>query len=117
MAVVDGLPGECRKASLFTLMDPAPALLLCLCAGSVIVVCGAVFGQSYLVLAKHSRSVETDVVGALAAWDGQHYVHIAEEGYSYNPEQMSNVAFFPAYPLAGRIIAGVTGWRVDFSLL
>lgn len=36
-------------------------------------------------------------------WDSGFYISIVEQGYSYIPEQVSNVAFFPLYPLLTRI--------------
>ena len=44
-------------------------------------------------------------MSAFAAWDGEQYVQIASGGYSYDPERVSSVAFFPRYPsLAGGIV-------------
>jgi hypothetical protein len=43
-------------------------------------------------------------------WDGQWYVKIVGEGYEYQPESASSVAFLPAYPLLGRVVASITGW-------
>jgi hypothetical protein len=37
-------------------------------------------------------------------WDGGWYVTIAGNGYAYTPGTMSAVAFFPAYPLAIRLM-------------
>jgi hypothetical protein len=37
-------------------------------------------------------------------WDGGWYVTIAAGGYSYEPDRMSSVAFFPAYPMALRLL-------------
>jgi hypothetical protein len=37
-------------------------------------------------------------------WDGGWYVNISGNGYSYTPGAMSTVAFFPAYPLAMRVV-------------
>ena len=84
---------------------------------SAIVLLGAHFGQEYVPLGDDRGARNTDLVSSLAAWDGGHYVRIATEGYSYDPERMSNVAFFPAYPLLGRWIASLTGWRVDYALV
>ena len=50
-------------------------------------------------------------------WDGQWYVQIARHGYSYDPERMSAVAFFPLYPFLGRVLTKVTGLDESFSLL
>jgi Gpi18-like mannosyltransferase len=36
-------------------------------------------------------------------WDSQYYVDIATNGYWYQPDQQSNVAFFPVYPLLMRL--------------
>ncbi len=44
-----------------------------------------------------------------AKWDSQYYVDIAENGYWYRPEQQSNVAFFPVYPLLMRLTAPLVG--------
>jgi hypothetical protein len=38
-------------------------------------------------------------------WDGGWYVDIAQHGYTYVPDRMSSVAFFPGYPLAMRLVA------------
>ena len=40
-----------------------------------------------------------------AKWDSQWYVQIATTGYAFHPGQMSNVAFFPMYPIAMRVVA------------
>ena len=61
-------------------------------------------------------------------WDSQHYLSIAQHGYRLNTDlphvtsddvhaDRSNVAFFPAYPLASRAIADVTGMPTEFALL
>ncbi len=38
-------------------------------------------------------------------WDSSFYISIVEQGYSYVPDQISNVAFFPLYPLLTRIVS------------
>ena len=53
----------------------------------------------------------------MCAWDGEWYVEIVKEGYSYSPDRMSNVAFYPLYPLLGSIVDGVTGLGAEASLL
>jgi hypothetical protein len=52
-----------------------------------------------------------------ANWDGQWYKEIAAEGYSYDPNTQSSVAFFPAFPLFGRIAAALTGLDVAVALV
>lgn len=49
-----------------------------------------------------------------ANWDGQWYKNISEQGYFYNPRDYSSVAFFPAFPMAGRILARSLG--IDHAL-
>ncbi len=39
-----------------------------------------------------------------AKWDSQYYFDIATNGYWFRPEQQSNVAFFPLYPMMMRIL-------------
>ncbi len=53
----------------------------------------------------------------LANWDGQWYKAIAARGYSYDPKAHSSVAFFPAYPLTGRIVARLTGLSTEVALV
>jgi len=51
-----------------------------------------------------------EVDDALEPWlqyDAGWYIGIAENGYFYIPGQQSSVAFFPAFPLAVRAVAGV----------
>jgi hypothetical protein len=50
-------------------------------------------------------------------WDARWYQSIADNGYSFDPEKESNVAFFPAYPLFVRALAHVTGDTVLSALL
>lgn len=51
------------------------------------------------------RPVDRDLLDGVTHWDGRWYLRIAEEGYYYDPGTASSVAFFPAYPLAGRLTA------------
>jgi hypothetical protein len=51
------------------------------------------------------------VLRPLFRWDAGWYLHIAENGYSYNgnPRQQQDIAFFPLYPLTCRLCRAVTG--------
>lgn len=53
----------------------------------------------------------------LAQVDGIAYTEIAASGYSYHLQQQSNVVFFPAYPLLGRMLSSVTGLGGAASLI
>ncbi|MGH7137184.1 MAG: hypothetical protein ACREHD_15690, partial [Pirellulales bacterium] len=59
------------------------------------------------------------VIEALARYDGAHYREIAANGYSYTPGTMSNVAFFPGYPLLAQATSRISGlatqWAVVFA--
>src|SRR5690349_16207708 len=78
-----------------------------------IVFLGVYLGHSYLGKSRHNDHFHTphrsDWASAFTNWDGQWYLRIARDGYSYDPNQMSSVAFFPAFPLMGRFLAQATG--------
>src|SRR5580700_4361002 len=84
---------------------------------SLIAVLGVLFGHDFLKPASHVLAKHGDELAAFANWDGEWYLKILEDGYRYHPEQPSNVAFFPAFPLLGRWLAAATGLRPDVSLL
>jgi hypothetical protein len=48
-----------------------------------------------------------------AQWDAEHYVSIAIHSYSFEPGQLSNVPFFPLYPLLIRLVAAPFGPITD----
>jgi hypothetical protein len=77
-----------------------------------------VFGADFLKLCRrHSAANEVDVPQRFAAWDGRWYVGIVQHGYSYDPKERSNVAFFPAFPLLARGVAAITGMSAECALL
>ena len=46
------------------------------------------------------------MLDGLVRWDGHHFLHIAQHGYTYE----SNLAFFPLYPLCVRTLASALHW-------
>jgi hypothetical protein len=75
-----------------------------LCVGSVLALCQYV--------APRIGAAPGDVQQVFAGWnryDGPAYLHIATEGYAYPPGTLPFVAWFPAYPLAIRLVAWLTG--------
>lgn len=56
------------------------------------------------------------VWNCLTQWDGQWYLRILDEGYRFDPGEMSSVAFFPLFPLLGRAVRWMTGWSSHASL-
>ncbi|WP_153556807.1 hypothetical protein [Roseimaritima sediminicola] len=88
---------------------------------SLIVVVAVMFGSQFVITCmRHHDAHKMDrsnLVERFAPWDGVWYHQIASEGYSYDPERMSNVAFYPLYPMSGRLFSVVTGLQTDVSLL
>jgi len=67
---------------------------------SVVVFVGAALGNYIIRPDKPFAFVDS-----LACIDGRNYARIAETGYSYRDKEPSNVAFFPAFPLAARLLS------------
>ena len=86
---------------------------------SLIVVVALVFAVDFVPLCREHPGSQTrvDLVSSFAAWDGEWYVRIASAGYSYDPERMSSVAFFPLYPWLAGAIVHTTGMRPEWALL
>jgi len=92
-------------------------------ASAAIVLIGVAFGLKFLAPWNPNHSPRR-VPGTgmpfwdvFNQWDGQWYVRIAREGYSYDPNRMSAVAFFPLYPILGCDVSAVTGLDESFTLL
>lgn len=86
---------------------------------TLIVVLAAAFGLHFVPLDRThpGSSTRVDLLSAYAAWDGEWYVRIASAGYSYDPERMSSVAFFPLYPSLAGSIVHFAGMRPEWALL
>lgn len=56
-------------------------------------------------------------LNALSRWDGEAYLSIARDGYSFEPGTRSNVAFAPLLPMLMRGLAALAGRADDDSLL
>jgi hypothetical protein len=87
-------------------------------ATTVVVVLGILFGTYFV---RQPGDGEVEVPGTFLErflrFDGLHYQRICVEGYSYNPNDRSDVAFFPAYPLAARAVMQLTGCASDVALI
>ena len=78
-----------------------------------------VFFSIYFILANryHPLPSRPELLRACSRFDANHYADIVKHGYSYDPQQRSTVAFFPAYPLLGRSAVALTGWDARLALL
>jgi Gpi18-like mannosyltransferase len=77
-----------------------------------LIIFGAGFLGSVMIPAESGHWVadpDSAFLNTWAKWDSQYYVDIATDGYWYQPEQRSNVAFFPLYPILMRITAKFLG--------
>lgn len=73
---------------------------------------GAVFASTFA-----AAFDKTEGLRVCARFDGTHYSRIAEQSYFFHPNAPSDVAFFPAYPLAGRFVSSLTGLGTVAALL
>lgn len=88
---------------------------------SLLVVIGVFIGLDYVPLCReHPDStrvkIET-VAGEFGPWDGVWYRRIVRDGYSYDPNWMSNVAFFPLYPASAWSVMKLTGLHIEYATL
>jgi len=92
--------------------------LLAWYVSGLLVLAGVWFGQDYLPQ-PHApeHGVEPGFLTRLLNWDGQWYRTILVDGYTFDPHLASSVAYFPAYPLAGRLITVLTGCSPEIALL
>ena len=86
-------------------------------ATSLVVVMGVALGIGYIPEQSNGAD-KIDYAGAVYAnWDGQWYADIARQGYFYKEDEQSSVAFFPAFPIAGRLLSQATGLREELALV
>lgn len=79
--------------------------------------------QKLVFLGLLAHDADAGILAALYQWDAPRYLEIAREGYHYpahdaaGNEINSNLAFFPLYPLLGRVVALVPGISLTLALL
>lgn len=80
---------------------------------SLVAAAAVVFGATHLPASGHGDPFDppgrVGPEAAFANWDGKWYARIARDGYSHALPERNGVAFFPAFPLAGRAVSLVTG--------
>jgi hypothetical protein len=84
---------------------------------SLIVVFGVLFGHRFVEGPVHAHAPKGTLANAFANHDGGWYKMITTEGYSYNPDKKSPVAFFPLYPLLAHALISVTHFETEAALL
>ena len=85
-------------------------------ASALVTGCGVLFGTTYLP----PRTAVANDNGPLAGFgrqDGANYRELLTDGYSYDQDRRSTVAFFPLYPLAARLVWWVSGLSPEAALL
>lgn len=83
-----------------------------------IVFAGVCFGRAFIPQQYHPRSGGSPrLLDSFANWDGYWYANIARDGYFYDPQSQSSVAFFPAYPLLSRAVMRVSGVDAEAAML
>jgi hypothetical protein len=77
---------------------------------SLPVLIGVLFGAEFLRQPSgHASSTLADPIAACIRFDAGAYLSIVRRGYSYNPNEKSLVAYFPAYPLLCSWMGKTTG--------
>src|SRR5262249_39317994 len=73
-------------------------------AVAAIWIVATIYGQ----LGKPDRaaSLPQSPVAVLSSWDGAHYRHIAEHGYSTEPMERRRLGFFPLFPFLCNVLGG-----------
>jgi hypothetical protein len=65
----------------------------------------------------HHLTSPTSTCDLVIRADGRWYRQIVRDGYTFDPCDRSSVAFFPLYPLLGRVLSDLTGLDPGWSLL
>lgn len=59
----------------------------------------------------------TEFSGLWYRWDTEWYVRIVQEEYTYNPNDVSTVSFFPLYPTLMRLLTPLVGNPINAGLI
>ncbi len=79
-----------------------------------VVAVATTFGHGLIPTPDGSRD---SLVEAFCRYDGNHYRSVCDNGYTFHPAAKTEVAFYPAYPLLGRLVRATTGWSTAWALL
>jgi len=81
------------------------------------VVLGVVAGLEVLTPGREIPYGQDRLLLRFAAWDGGQFMEIMDNGYQYQPKQISNIVVFPGYPVLGQLVRKSTGLSAAASLL
>jgi len=91
--------------------------LFCYALTSLVVLLGVVFGHRFVDVRVDAHTAKGSLLSAFAKQDGSWYKQVVTQGYSYNPDKKSSVAFFPLYPLLAASLMHVTSLGPEAALL
>jgi len=78
---------------------------------------GVALSTAVIARKPHPHSNSPGFFSSMANWDGVWYERIVTSGYYYDPAKHSSIAFFPGFPLLGRLVQITTGLDAVMSLL
>jgi hypothetical protein len=82
------------------------------------VLLGVLFGIEFVVLRTRGETESRpDLITACTRLDGKHYLNIVRNGYSFDPDRPSPVAFFPVYPFLSGWLSEVCGLSPAWAAL
>ncbi len=65
----------------------------------------------------HSSDTTPNVLQACCFYDGSYYQSVIENGYEYDPDRASIIAFAPGYPIAAECFRRLTGCSTQLALV
>jgi hypothetical protein len=92
-----------------------PTGLLAYALTSCVVILGMLFSYQFVAPPPYPEGAPRSSWSSRA--DGGWYARIATEGYDYDPNMRSSVAFFPLFPLLGAGVIRLTGLEPTWALL
>lgn len=106
-----GIRGAC-----WSFLRAQRSLVLLFLGTSALVWLGSAFGHDILRRNAETGLHSPGVIPSLSNWDGNFYFQIVNDGYKYDPQRASRVAFFPGYPLLTWLLKKSTGLATRVAL-
>jgi len=94
-----------REARFSTATSPILRLIIAWAiAVTVIWIVAAIYGQAGKP--KHAIELPQSPIDVLSSWDGTHYRHLAERGYSIEGGEIRRLNLFPLFPAMSYLVGG-----------